>query len=271
MAIATYKSHVAKDASPYQRLFVSKLGAANLQFPLVSHWSLGAESGATPAAAAVPAQTIAGALGQFDTSGIQRLSCFEVAGQGSGTRPSVGLFLLADRLSHQGGLSGAVGVSEQTTNLPTAALTRYTDGEGVWAIAEVYSALGATTTTFTARYTNQAGTGSQVSQADNIGGSLHGAANRSILIPLAAGDTGIRSVEGVTIAVTTGGAGNFGITLIKPLALFAVQKNDQPTKYDAVLDSMLNYVKIENGACLCFYSMPSTPLTITGTLSLVEE
>jgi len=34
---------------------------------------------------------------------------------------------------------------------------------------------------------------------------------------LADGDTGVRSVEGVTVAATTGTAGNFGVTLFKPI------------------------------------------------------
>lgn len=121
--------------------------------------------------------------------------------------------LLIDRLSHQGGLSGTT-TSTQTTNLPTAALTRYTSGVGVYAAIEVYSALGSTNAVWTIVYTNQAGTGSRsatVILADTP--SL----NAFIPMPLQGTDTGVKSVESVTLTPSTGAAGNFGVTLFKPL------------------------------------------------------
>lgn len=121
--------------------------------------------------------------------------------------------VLIDRLSHQGGLSGTVTTS-QTTNLPTAALTRYTSGEGVLAAIEVYTGVGATDAVWTVVYTNQAGTGSRsVSFLLSATPSL----NTFITIPLQDADTGVRSVESMSLTPSTGTAGNFGITLYKPL------------------------------------------------------
>lgn len=120
---------------------------------------------------------------------------------------------LVDRLSHQGGLSGTV-TTTQTTNLPTAALTRYTSGVGVYAALEFYTAVGATDATWTVVYTNQAGTGSRsVTFIMGATPSLNG----FIIVPLQATDTGVKSVESVALTPSTGTAGNFGVTLFKPL------------------------------------------------------
>lgn len=132
-----------------------------------------------------------------------------------------GSYILIDRLSHQGGLDGTL-TTAQTTNLPTAALTRYTNGVGVMAAIVIYTAIGATASTFTVSYTNQAGVAGQTSVAHIIGSSSYNAGGRLIPIPLANGDTGIRSVESVTLSATTGTAGNFGIVLFRPIAMFAI-------------------------------------------------
>lgn len=123
---------------------------------------------------------------------------------------------LADLLAHSGGMSGTV-TTEQTTGLPTAALPRYTSGDGVMAALNVYTTLGSTATTATLNYTNQSGTAGRTSQPlvvpSNIG------AKTVIIFCLQDGDTGVRSVEGLTLAGSTGTAGNFGVLLFKPLVM----------------------------------------------------
>lgn len=135
-----------------------------------------------------------------------------------------GAFLIVDRLSHQGGLDGTA-ITTQTTNLPTAALTRYTDGVGVMIGLTIYTTIGATGTTVTASYTNQAGTPGRTTVAQAIGATGFNAAGRMIILPLAAGDTGARSVESVTLTATTGTAGNFGVTLFKVLGGICVYES----------------------------------------------
>lgn len=130
-----------------------------------------------------------------------------------------GAILLCDRLSHQGGLVGNLATT-QTTNLPTAALPRYTTGVGVHAGLIIQTAIGATGTTFTVSYTNQAGTAGRTSKPSQIGTSVRRGAWIFIPITLADGDTGVRSVESVTLAATTGTAGDIGVVLYKPLFLF---------------------------------------------------
>lgn len=123
--------------------------------------------------------------------------------------------MLVDRLSHQGGLVGNVDTL-QTTNLPTAALTRYTDGVGVWCGMHFYSTIGSTDVTITFLYTNQAGTGSRTGTISYVSTPVVDAMS---LMQMEAPDTGVRSVESIQLDVTSGSAGNMGITLFKPLSL----------------------------------------------------
>lgn len=129
--------------------------------------------------------------------------------------------MIIDRLSHQGGLSGTV-TTEQTTNLPTAALTRYTSGVGVMIGIHTHTAIGATIQTVTANYTNQAGTSGRTTIAVDYGGGAgeYARAGTFRILPLQDGDTGARSVEGVTLSGSTGTAGAFGVCLFKPILCF---------------------------------------------------
>lgn len=123
---------------------------------------------------------------------------------------------LADFLVQSGGMSGTV-TTEQTTGLPTVALSRYTNGDGIMAALIVYTSLGSTATTATLNYTNQSGTAGRTSQPIVVPAS---APARVILVfCLQDGDTGVRSVEGLTLAGSTGTAGNFGVLLFKPIAM----------------------------------------------------
>jgi hypothetical protein len=129
--------------------------------------------------------------------------------------------LLYDRLCHSGGLSGIV-TTEQTTNLPSAPLPRYTDGKGVMAFLEITAAIGSTATTATVRYTNEKGEAGRQSPPFTIGGSGATSSAIALPVPLQAGDKGVRSVEGVTLAATTGTQGNIAVVLAKVLSTFPV-------------------------------------------------
>ena len=123
-------------------------------------------------------------------------------------------YTLIDILSAQGGLVGNV-ATEQTTNLPTAALTRYTNGVGVMIGLVILTSIGGTSTTITASYTNQAGVSGRITPAIAWGSTSY--PPLLYILPLADGDTGVRSVESVTLAASTGTAGNIGVMLFKPL------------------------------------------------------
>lgn len=148
------------------------------------------------------------------------LAEMEFAGQ-SATPATRFSAILYDRLVHGAGLVGNV-TGEQTTNFPTAALPRYTDGEGVIPFLEVYTSISTVNTTCWIRYTNQAGVPNRISSIIAVLSNQNSAADSITPFPLADGDTGCRSVEGFTMAAASALAGNMGITLMKKIATFPV-------------------------------------------------
>lgn len=192
--------------------------------------------------------------GRFNTSGLAGVS-----------------FVAIDLLNVSGGLNGTV-TTEQTTNLPTAALTRYTGGDGVFIGIIIYAIVGTTATTISVRYTNQAGTANRVSTVTGFGGTGFRDAGRLIPIPLQAGDTGVRSVEGVTLTATTGTAGNFGVCLFKPLTSFSLESTTGTMPLDAVSSGGMigSMAEFDDDACLNFLAFMSSAQAINGALLLAE-
>lgn len=230
-----------------------KSAGPSLSLEPCSLWTTGFNGGAIPSAAAVCTNTTVGALNLESTVGNSGVD-YRLLAASIVTTGFAGQLMLMDRLSHQGGLSGT-STSTQTTNLPTAALTRYTDGVGVMGALEIYTAIGGTATTATVSYTNQAGTPGRTSKPFTIGGNASGAnSTRFLPFPLQDGDLGVRSVESVTLAASTGITGNFGVTLFKPLALFhngiVGVESWGVNQWNALLNGGGFFEKIEPGACL---------------------
>lgn len=267
MPITTYIGYKAEVAAPYQTIHSSKNNLTTVGGRLYSFWATAPNAGAAPTTAAVPTNTTAGAIGELNATGIQRLAQMEMS-QGNG-----GYVMVCDRLSHQGGLSGTV-TTAQTTNLPTAALTRYTSGVGVFAALEIYTIIGTTGTTVTMSYTDQGGTNGQTSGAFAIGATQFREASRFLMMPLAAGDTGVRSVESVTVLATTGTAGNFGVTLFKPLFIVPMPAaGGQQVLADSILGLCGNMPEIVSNACLFYVYMANTTSSgvMQNVLKFIEE
>jgi hypothetical protein len=265
LAIPDYPTFRSKVNAPWQQIrsnvngfSFGALNTPNVGEQMFTHWLVdgqGPSLGVAPTTAAVPTRATAGALGQQNSAGVLRYatlyaSCGGVVGQTTDT--GNGTYVLADRLSHQGGLSGIV-TTAQTTNLPTAALTRYTTGAGVMAALEIYTAVGNTATTVTASYTNQAGTAGQISTARGFG-ARNGGQNQFLALPLASGDSGVRAVASVTVLATTGTAGNFGVTLFKPLFVVPCLMA-QRIVLDGVIGAGGNIPQVQTNACLWWLSI----------------
>ena len=196
-----------------------------------------------------------------------RLSCMPTSTTAGGAAG-----IMIDLLNINGGLSGIV-TTAQTTNLPTAALTRYTSGEGVMAGVVVHSQIGNTITTITISYTNQAGTSGRTSTATTFGQTGFRENNTFIPIPLQAGDTGVKSIESVTVLATTGTAGNFGVCLYKPLAMISFEDTTGQAPLDAVSSGCIigSLAEIHADACLTFIANATTSsTTIAGSVILTE-
>lgn len=131
------------------------------------------------------------------------------------------LIMLMDRLVQTAGLNATL-TTEQTVN--TAALTRFTSGEGVNAYIEVYTNVGGTSASGTMSYTNQAGTAGRTGTF-TVGGTSRTGVGSLERVNLQTGDTGVRSVQSITLAGSTGTAGSFGITLARSIGTM-LQRGD---------------------------------------------
>ena len=180
--------------------------------------------------------------------------------------------MVLDLLNVSGGLNATL-TTAQTTNLPTAALTRYTSGEGVMAGIVVYSIVGTTGTTISINYTNSAGTSGRVSPVTTFGGGFYRESGLLIPIPLQQGDTGIRSIESVTVTATTGTAGNFGVCLYKPLSMISFESTTGQAPLDAVSTGCIigSLAEIHPDACLTVSAFTVVNCSITGALILSES
>jgi len=181
---------------------------------------------------------------------------------------------VVDLLTYHGGMDATV-TSEQTTNLPggsTAPLPRHTSGAGVMIGLMIHqTGVGSTATTVTVKYTNQAGTANRVSTATSFGGTGFRETSSLILIPLQAGDTGARSVEGVTLAATTGAVGNFGVVLFKPLTVLALESTTGAMPIDAITGGMVGAMQsFDDNACLSCFAISTVNQALLGALLLGE-
>jgi hypothetical protein len=230
---------------------VPRIGAAAAPATIVGRYTSFWQYNGNPCGGAAPGGTARnptnstnGALRQADATGgrTKYLTGFCVNARVQSN------FFLYDRLADFSGLSGTVTTAQNTTSL---AVSRYTGtasvGNEIW--IEIYTAVGASATTIKATYTNQAGTGSQVTPLVPFGGASDAEATRMFRLPLASGDTGVRSVESVTVTATTGTAGDFGVTILRKLAL-CNQPFDGVWGFTDLISSKVGPVVIQAGACL---------------------
>lgn len=127
----------------------------------------------------------------------------------SGGATQAGRLLLLDRIWHNGGytITSTSAQNSTTPTWPSRCPTSGTDdtpattGHGILLAMEISAATGAGTPTITVGYTNQAGTASRT--ATNVIATVASSAiGATYFIGLQAGDTGVRSVQSVTLSAT---------------------------------------------------------------------
>jgi hypothetical protein len=185
---------------------------------------------------------------------------------------SAGVYLLYDRLFHIGGLSGTSTAAQTVQGSPASpALTRYTGGTGNIAFYEIYIDLGGNSRTLTMTYTNQTGTSGRTSTI-NIAATGFREVTRMQRIPLAAGDSGIQSIQTVQLNTSTGTLGNFGITIAQPLAWIPVNVAGTMGWRDYTT-GLPGIPVIDPDACLALMFIPigNTAPELTGLLATVEK
>lgn len=206
-------------------------------------------SGVIPTAADNPTNATRGSLMHANASGGREKWLL-----GNGVVCSAaGALMLYDRLLHCGDLSGIV-TTAQTVG---GSLTRNIAGHGNQIWVEIYAIVGATSRTITASYTNQDGVSGQTTKPVLFGGTGYREPQRLIVLPLQDTDTGVQSVESVTISATTGTAGNFGVTIAKPIALGLIPGTGTGFWRD-YLTGLPNLPKIADDSCLALAFMANS-------------
>jgi len=158
-------------------------------------------------------------------------------------------------------------VDEEQVTDNSVALSRYTTGDGVMMMAVVVAGHTGLPARFSVNYTNSAGVAGRTSALVQLGtqtvnGTIATSAQATALcygpfIPLQSGDTGVRSVEGVT--VTNGGdVGLFTLVLVKPLADISLLGIDAAVEVDFLTDrpslpriyddAYLNFIVLARGS-----------------------
>ena len=162
--------------------------------------------------------------------------------------------IITDRLCAMGGLSGIV-ITAQTVNLSLTGVASdrlgANDNSEIEWYVEVYTALGATSTTCTVAFTHTDTTTS--THAFTTGPSPP--AGRLFLIVPTAGKR-IASVQSVTLTASTLTAGNFGVTAMRPITSGETPawQNASPVIFDA---AKLGFPVISSTACLVLNGYPS--------------
>ena len=266
MAIVTYTEFMDRSKEIISIPFLCSLVSG-----LVPQNGWVAHGGAVPTSAANPTDATVGALGQLINVPITE-DMYVIGVEGLIT--SISSFALIDRLSHQGSLD-ATTTSEQTTNLPLGSgISRYsTATDKIQAAVQVYTAIGATATTTTIRYTNQAGVGSRVSQPFVIGGTGFNTAGRWLPICLQDTDAGVQTVEGLTHAASTGTAGNIGLVLYKTLLqgqMKVVGMNPFGANNHNLYTANMDFPIAKAGACLNLVFRNQNSAAIRGNINLMR-
>jgi hypothetical protein len=194
--------------------------------------------GGVPGAAAAPSPGIGGAVltsyaGQLPftnpTSGNTYLARLQAQATIAGS------LILCDRLWHNSGIT-ITSTSEQTftgsTDIPARDENGLALGDGVFAGVEVSAATGSGTPTLTLKYTNQAGTADRT--ATNTYATVASSAIGAFYpISLAAGDTGIRKAQSLTLSATWT-SGTIHVVLYRQIARLELTAANVPNALDAL-------------------------------------
>lgn len=192
--------------------------------------------------------------------------------QSTSTTLAPAWFVLADYVLFYPLVDGDSTDQQDMSN--SATLPRYADGAGVQCMVVVTTPMAANAVA-TVSYTNQAGVAGrtstfQVIASTNVGviasssDSSGAAGSVGPFIPLASGDTGIRSIESITLA--SGAGGFFALVLVRPLAHLQLRENVTATEI-MQLPQRATLPRVFDGAYLNFIyitNQTGTPTTLRG-------
>lgn len=166
-----------------------------------------------------------------------------------------GQLMLVDMQGYYPGINMNVATAQTLTGSPTL---RYTNGQGVRAFLVPTVATGATAHNLSMSYTNQAGTSGRAlpvtvactasATPGHITHSGTAANNYGPFLPMAAGDTGIQSVQSVQLSAASL-AGTAALVLAKPLVSIPLVAASIASERD-LINQLPSLPQIKDGACL---------------------
>lgn len=188
----------------------------------------------------------------------------------TGSATQAGTLLLLDRIWHNGGYTITSTAAQNSTTptwpsrCPTSGIddTPNTTGHAVLLALEISAATGAGTPTITISYTNQAGTAART--ATNIQATVASSAiGATYFIGLQAGDTGVRSVQSLTLSATWT-SGTMNLVAYRLLAALELGVAQVPSAIDLVTAGM---PRLYNGTVpwLVFVPNTTTATIVSGT------
>lgn len=265
MTITTLDGLVNAMGNNSSRIVIDKTNiASQAAGTYVSLWRATGQpgQGAIPAAAAVCAHGLIGAIGFTQQTAPATSYGAWLNSVCSNAAMTVEIH---DRLMHMGGLNGTL-TTAQTVNVDIAANlasnnmserigdANYSDIQ--WWL-EWYTATGATAVTATVAVTYDDGTTGTLSAALAATRPASFMLPLNGLIPAAAAGKYIRDIDTVTLSATTGTAGSFGVTATRPRMTLPL---NVANKMEVADWQMLGLPEIYNSSCLF-------PIVLTSTTS----
>jgi hypothetical protein len=185
----------------------------------------------------------------------------------SATATQAGVLILADRIWHNGGytITSTSAQNSTTPTWPSRDVAGSTNGDGIILGLEISAATGAGTPTVTVSYTNQAGTGSRTG-TNTIATVASSAAGSFYPISLQAGDTGVRSVQSLTLSATWT-SGTMNLVAYRPIAHLELPGGLIPNALDALTGGM---PRLYDGSVPWLIFVPNTTTTSNIIGSYIE-
>lgn len=225
-----------------------------------------------PGAASAPAPGIAGAAltsyaGQLNipaASGNTHLARFSAV-----SHANAGILILADRLWHNSGISVTTTTAQTVNSVtwPARDANGLTDGEGVYIGLEIVTATGSGAATPSISYTNSAGTSGKTSTTVDTYAATS-AAGMFFRLGLAAGDTGVRSIQSVTLGVSMT-SGSISLVAYRILAMLELPFAAIPNALDALSLGMPRCYD-NTVPFLLFMPQGTTTTQLTGSLVFTQ-
>lgn len=195
-----------------------------------------------------------------------------------GSTTTNGPGLLVDRLWQNNGLDRAL-TTAQTVNsvaFPARDINGSTDGEGVYIAVETSVAMGTGVPALSMSYTNSAGTAGKTGTGILATVTASSPVGAIFIMGLAAGDTGVRSIQTFTNSVTWGAAGSLQLVAFRPLLMFdnvaglGNRARGKMTQYEDA--TTLSGIRLHNNSCIQVWTeiAGSGATTANGQLTLSQ-